>query len=858
MGGAHRGCAVAPGSQGAVGAAAEHAGAGEGEGGDAAAMAEEGAVELAVARPPHHHGAVAAGGGEEVAVATGGHGVERQGVAAELHGAIGRRRPPRRHRTIERQGQRGATGDHQVEHRLTDAPCGQAGAVDGVEAQPAAAIADDDAGIVEPDHGHRARRRVGHGASVGRPRIDAHLGRQRWSREHAHHAVTSRGGQPPTVGAPAHPHGVAAEAPGGGELEVPHLGAGGRGDRHPPVVGRDGDAGHGAAAAVELVHDGAVAIADDHAAIAAATAGGRQLPRRRPRHHVDRGGEGRSRPIVAQRGGGDGDGARQRRLVGAGTQRGVEPGQGLARPVIERGGAALFDQRVDQAGARLFGAGDGAGPGGGGDAALRPRLAVGADQDRDHRRGNHGAGDQRRAHDASPSLRLAEAGAAERLLAPGEAHRMAPPPHPQLVEGVAAPQQIAAVAAGLPLLGRGAHGVAQLGGEGVVAAPAGEARPRLQQRLVHQLDVGAVAAVAAGQQPGVDQAIDHGGGRRPAAEHLDQLVAGQGEAGALGGGEVGQQRPHQRAGVVGQGVDGGIGVAGQRAHHPADGVVIAAAELAQAAVTPGPQHARGERQERQRRGGAGDRGHHQPWQGVVVEAVADPRRRLGDDAHQLVLGGRPQQHHAGGQLGTEAGGGRHPHQEVVAHGGQHPHLAVERQRHHRGPEPPRRRRRRPRHHLLELIDHDQRLCGSRTLDAGDGGGQVGHRVLTGPAHHHRGGAAGRHHAGERERALAHARRPHHHHQRAIAQPVGARLDLALAAHEPRRIRGGEQRQPDTARARRSRRARRTRWPAPAGRRRPAAGTRPPPRRSCRHRRRRPARTAPPARPPPACRPSPAR
>ncbi len=120
----------------------------------------------------------------------------------------------------------------------------------------------------------------------------------------------------------------------------------------------------------------------------------------------------------------------------------------------------------------------------------------------------------------------------------------------------------------------------------------------------------------------------------------EELVPLADGAGAFGGDEVAEELADDGEVLVADAIDGGLGVAGERAADAADVVVGLAGEQAGLAVALLPQPGGGEGQQRQRAALALDLGQHLVDQLVVLEAVAALQGGLGQGAAEGGTGRR--------------------------------------------------------------------------------------------------------------------------------------------------------------------------------------------------------------------------
>ena len=590
------------------------------------------------------------------------------------------------------------------------------------------------------------------------------------------------------------------------DLDDP-VGAGGEQPRAVGVVG-------------SVIHDAAVRQREQKAHrprvpdLGAAVIGGDDLPtvarERRPPHPALDAAE--PRHLALQRVSGALEHEPHRRRVAAESHRQGQVDHRLAGLALQQRVAAALDVGLDQVGL------------GGllGQVGLQRVVA-------EHREGDRGRdrdqGDA--AADPRGAARQPTTGIDERRLEIGQRDRpVAAQPALEVGQHVVAPQQAARPHAIVPLPRRDPELLADARAVDVLAGPALQPRPRVEQRVVDDLDVRLALDVRHRDQPRGDQLVEHDAGAR-GGDALAQLLGRQAGARTVGGDQVAEDLARDALLVGGEPIERGLGVADQRPADPAHRVVGAARQLAEPAVAELPQPERGERHQRERPRVIGDRADHVVRELGIRQDVAGALGRLDDDPHQILARGVAEQHQRGRQQRAQRRQRLEVRDEVVADRRDHADRQVggRRELGERGGEPRALvAARAQREQLLELVDHDDdrapgrglgharrgghrrgreqgREIGSDDADVGEPRRQRGERCRARPQGH-RAPASPQpgQHAGVDERALAGARRTDHDLQRALAQPLEEAVDLDLAADEALGVARGVRREPQVRRA----------------------------------------------------------
>ncbi len=176
----------------------------------------------------------------------------------------------------------------------------------------------------------------------------------------------------------------------------------------------------------------------------------------------------------------------------------------------------------------------------------------------------------------------------------------------------------------------------------VLRLPAHEARPRLQQRLVHHLDPVAARLplpalhLVARHQPRVDQLPQHLLRGLPLREGREQLLAVGHRPRPLGRHQVPEDLAHDPLPLDADAVHRRLGVLRERPRDAPDLLVRRPRQDLPLPVPRVPQTRDGEGQERQRAPRPLHRLHHLADEGLVLEPVAERLRRLHERAPQAV------------------------------------------------------------------------------------------------------------------------------------------------------------------------------------------------------------------------------
>src|SRR5262245_10382372 len=180
------------------------------------------------------------------------------------------------------------------------------------------------------------------------------------------------------------------------------------------------------------------------------------------------------------------------------------------------------------------------------------------------------------------------------------------PPAPALVLGerVPAPQEARVAALGVPLARRGAELFHERGVTLMLVEPAPQCRPAMDQRLMHDLDRGTVAAIEFlhDQQAAIDQQVQQPLYLVALGGELTQLGEPYDRAGLLGGDQPEQNRPAERYFLWPEVTEHAIGVARQRAGHAAHRDVSRVREQAARSISCLPEPCGRELKQRQRAG----------------------------------------------------------------------------------------------------------------------------------------------------------------------------------------------------------------------------------------------------------------